>query len=212
MVHGTALAQAGYNVVFLPMNDGKPSGDYEIFADGFTGTDSLINPGDARFRPCGLAEGPDGSLYICDSQKGRIWRVMHYPDGVPEVEGKVEEETEEIASTDVAAELEAGKKVYDTYCIACHMANGKGAPGMNPPLVDTDWVTGDKERLIDVILNGMSEPTEINGEIYQNAMASHAFLNDQQIADVLTFIRNHWGNEAAPVSPEEVAAQRKKLQ
>jgi glucose/arabinose dehydrogenase/cytochrome c553 len=201
--------QAGYNVVFIPMKDGKPTGDYEIFADGFTGTDSLTSPGDARFRPCGLAEGPDGSLYICDSQKGRIWRVMHYPDGVPEVEGTEEQADETVAYGEVSAALEPGKKVYDAYCIACHQANGKGAPGMNPPLVETDWVTGDKERLIGVILNGMSEPTEINGETYQNAMASHAFLDDQQIADVLTFIRNYWGNEAEAITAEEVAALRK---
>ena len=124
-----------------------------------------------------------------------------------------EEVTEEIvADTEIPAELEAGKKVYDTYCLACHQANGLGAPGLNPPLVDTDWVTGDKERLIGVILNGMSEPTEIKGELYQNAMASHAFLDDQQIADVLTFIRNHWGNEADAVTTDEVAALRKTLQ
>ena len=201
--------QAGYKVVFIPMQDGKPSGDYEIFADGFTGTDSLKSPGDARFRPCGLAQGPDGSIYIQDSQKGRVWRVLYYPDGVPEVAPE-EEVSEEVAATsEIPAELMAGKEVYNNYCIACHQENGLGAPGMNPPLVGTDWVTGDKERLINVILNGMSEPTEIKGEVYQNAMASHAFLTDQQISDVLTFIRNHWGNEAEAISKEEVAMLRK---
>ena len=174
--------------------------------------DTIASPGEARFRPCGLAEGPDGSLYICDSRKGRVWRVMHYPDGVPEVEGVEETSEEAVVTAEIPEELEAGKKVYDAYCTACHQANGLGAPGLNPPLVDTDWVTGDKERLIGVILEGMSEPTEIKGELYQNAMASHAFLDDQQIADVLTFIRNHWGNEADAVNPRDVAAMRKNLQ
>ena len=73
-------------------------------------------------------------------------------------------------------------------------------------------VTGDKERLIGVVLNGMSEPIEINGETYQNAMASHAFLTDQQIADVLTFIRQSLGNEADAVMPELVASGRGEMQ
>jgi glucose/arabinose dehydrogenase len=69
--------QAGYKVVFQPLKDGKPSGEYEVFVDGFAGTIADNNPRNARFRPTGLAVGPDGSLYIADSQKGRIWRVTH---------------------------------------------------------------------------------------------------------------------------------------
>jgi glucose/arabinose dehydrogenase len=71
------LPQAGAKVVFVPFKDGKPSGDYQIFADGFAGTDKLVSPGDARFRAMGLAEGPDGALYIGDTQQGRIWRVIY---------------------------------------------------------------------------------------------------------------------------------------
>ena len=69
--------QAGYKVVFQPMKDGKPSGAYEVFADGFAGEMADNNPRNAKYRPVGLAVGPDGSLYISDSQKGRIWRVTH---------------------------------------------------------------------------------------------------------------------------------------
>ena len=101
-----------------------------------------------------------------------------------------------------------GMKVYQTYCASCHMMSGKGAPGMNPPLIDTKWVLGDKERLIKVVLNGLSDPIEIKGEIYQNIMASHAFLTDQQIADVLSFIRNNWGNSASYITVDEVAETR----
>jgi glucose/arabinose dehydrogenase len=67
--------QAGYCVVFLPFKDGMPSGDYEIFADGFAGEKKT--PGDANYRPCGLAQGPDGSLYISEDQHGRIWKVTY---------------------------------------------------------------------------------------------------------------------------------------
>lgn len=69
--------QAGYKVVFQPMKNGKPTGAYEEFADGFAGEIQDNNPRNARYRPVGLALGADGSLYISDSQKGRIWRVAH---------------------------------------------------------------------------------------------------------------------------------------
>ena len=67
--------QAGYNVVFLPFKDGMPSGDYEVFADGFSG--DTKSPDGAAHRPCGLAQGPDGSLYISDDQGGTIWKITY---------------------------------------------------------------------------------------------------------------------------------------
>jgi glucose/arabinose dehydrogenase len=70
------LPQAGYNVTFTPFDGEKPSGAYEIFADGFPGTETIESTGDAQYRPCGLAEGPDGSLYIVDSNEGKTWRVL----------------------------------------------------------------------------------------------------------------------------------------
>ncbi len=72
------FAQKGYSVVFVPFKDGKPSGDWEIFATGFKGKDEIMSPSEAAHRPVGLAQGPDGSLYISDSVKGKIWRVMYY--------------------------------------------------------------------------------------------------------------------------------------
>lgn len=69
--------QAGYIVAFIPFVDGRPTGRWEVFADGFTGTDTVVDMADAKYRPMGLAEGPDGSLYISDSRKGKIWRVLY---------------------------------------------------------------------------------------------------------------------------------------
>jgi glucose/arabinose dehydrogenase len=69
--------QAGYKVVFQPFKNGKPAGAYEEFVDGFAGELKDNNPRNARYRPVGLAVGPEGALYIADSQKGRIWRVSH---------------------------------------------------------------------------------------------------------------------------------------
>ena len=70
------LRQGGYFVVFVPMNNGVPSGDWEMFAQGFPGVDVITEPDQAVYRPMGLAQGPDGSLYISDSEKGKIWRII----------------------------------------------------------------------------------------------------------------------------------------
>lgn len=71
------LKQGGYFVAFVPFKDGKPSGDWEVFAEGFAGGPEIKSPNDALHRPMGLAEGPDGSLYITDSVKGTIWRIIY---------------------------------------------------------------------------------------------------------------------------------------
>lgn len=71
------MKQGGYNVVFLPMKNGKPSGDYEIFADNFAGGEELLTPAKAKHRPCGLAMGNDGALYISDDQAGTIWKITY---------------------------------------------------------------------------------------------------------------------------------------
>lgn len=72
--------QGGYIVAFIPFKNGKPMNKWEVFADGFAGIDTIKKMEDAKFRPMGLAEGPDGSLYISESKKGRIWRIMYKGD------------------------------------------------------------------------------------------------------------------------------------
>jgi len=69
--------QAGYFVVFVPFKDGKPAGKWEVFADGFAGTKDIKSPRNAEHRPCGLAQGPDGSLYVSDDSKGTIYKIMY---------------------------------------------------------------------------------------------------------------------------------------
>jgi glucose/arabinose dehydrogenase len=72
------LAQAGYQVAFVPFDDrGMPKGGYETFADNFAGVPVIRSPRDAKYRPCGLTMGPDGSLYVTDSEKGRVWRIFY---------------------------------------------------------------------------------------------------------------------------------------
>lgn len=69
--------QKGFLVAFVPFKGDNPSGNWEIFADHFAGAGKILSPGDARHRPCGLAEGPDGSMYVVDSVKGKVWRIFY---------------------------------------------------------------------------------------------------------------------------------------
>jgi glucose/arabinose dehydrogenase len=69
--------QKGYLVAFVPFKDGKPSGDWEVFADNFAGGEQFMSPGGAKHRPCGLAQGPDGSIYVSDDTKGTIWKISY---------------------------------------------------------------------------------------------------------------------------------------
>ena len=80
---------------------------------------------------------------------------------------------------------------------------------MNPPLTKTSWVLGNKSRIISVVLNGLSRQ-KIDGETYTNVMPGYNFLNDKQVADLLTFVRNSFGNKASAVTPAEVKATRNK--
>jgi mono/diheme cytochrome c family protein len=104
-----------------------------------------------------------------------------------------------------------GEKVYKQYCISCHQADGGGVPNMNPPLINTTYVLGNKERLIKILLKGLNENIEIDGETFSNPMPALPILKDQQIADVLTYVRNSFGNKASAVTASEVKAVRAKI-
>ena len=106
--------------------------------------------------------------------------------------------------------LVGGEKIFSIYCAACHQNDGKGASGRFPPLAGTDWVTGDKERLIGVVMNGLEGSIVVNGETYINAMPQHSFLSDDEIAKVLTYIRQSFGNNASEITVEEVKNIRSK--
>jgi mono/diheme cytochrome c family protein len=206
--------QAGYFVGFVPFENGAPKGTWEVFADGFTGTDTLVNTSDAAYRPMGLAEGPDGSLYITESNKGKIWRVMYKgaKDDFGEAHLASMEQRKALShiktpdemEDDLQKNLAKGQKLYNTFCGTCHQQDGQGAFGRFPPLANTDWVSGDKTRLINVVLHGLEGSIDVNGEIYDGVMPPHNFLSDEELAEILTFIRQNFGNEASAVSPEEV--------
>ena len=154
--------------------------------------------------PISMELGPDGALYLAEfdgfwdaGPKARVTRYRW-------VTGE-----EVIDATPTDTTLSLGQRVYASRCASCHQSAGQGVSGVYPPLADADWVTGDKSRLIDLILNGLSGEIEVRGIIYNGAMPPWAStLNDAEIAAVLGHIRSSWGNTAEPISAREVNAAR----
>lgn len=101
-----------------------------------------------------------------------------------------------------------GWKVYKKYCQTCHQADGSGIANMHPPLTPGSWVGKDPKELIAIMMKGLSGKIEVNGGEYKNYMPSHAQLTDEEIADVLSYVRSSFGNNFDPVTPEMVKKVR----
>ena len=97
-----------------------------------------------------------------------------------------------------------GKRVFAN-CIACHQTTGLGLPGAYPPLAGSEWAQGPDDRIIRIVLNGLSGPVTVKNTSYNNSMPAFGpQLRDEQIAGVLTYVRSEWGNNAPAVSPDKV--------
>jgi nitrite reductase (NO-forming) / hydroxylamine reductase len=119
-------------------------------------------------------------------------------------------QAEVAGAADAAAQVKAGETVYQTVCLACHQADGKGLPGAFPPLAGSDYLLGDKERAVGVVLRGLQGEIVVNGVKYNSVMPAMTQLSDQEIADVVTYSLNTWGNKGGAVSSSLVAAERAK--
>jgi mono/diheme cytochrome c family protein len=115
-----------------------------------------------------------------------------------------------------AAELtpvEKGKKIFSANCATCHQASGLGVAGQYPPLAGSEIVNGGARRPVMIVLKGLQGPLTVKGQHFGSAVMQpwEKTLTDQKIADVLTYVRQEWGNTAGPVSAEGVAALRKEF-
>ncbi|MDZ7671085.1 MAG: cytochrome D1 domain-containing protein [Gammaproteobacteria bacterium] len=117
----------------------------------------------------------------------------------------------EVAQAELEARIEAGKAAYESYCQSCHQPDGTGMGNVFPPLAGSDYLLEDKHRAIEVVLDGLSGPIEVNGQTYDAVMPNLAYLSDQQVADILTYVLNSWDNDAGYVSAAEVAERRQRL-
>jgi glucose/arabinose dehydrogenase/mono/diheme cytochrome c family protein len=147
------------------------------------------------------------------------WMQAPYETAVAHVNGRPRSSTPEVYSTTniKGKDLELftlGRTIFskEGYCITCHQADGKGLPASGfPPLAGTNWVTGNEDRLIKIILKGMLGPIDVNGKNYPGQVPMTPFgglMNDREVAGVLTYIRNSFGNQAPAISPEKVKAVR----
>jgi glucose/arabinose dehydrogenase/cytochrome c5 len=166
-------AQDGFNVVFQPLKDGKASGDYVVFADGFAGPNKAS--GKAIFRPSGVAVGPDGALYISEDTKGRIWKVTYQgPANAPVAPAPAPRYDTQTAAAGgdttglpvppgaTAAQVARGQAVFKGgSCGACHGADAAGGP-VGPPLNTGSplWTDGSLAQIADVISKGVPTPKQ----------------------------------------------------
>lgn len=111
-----------------------------------------------------------------------------------------------------AQDLLKGKKIYETRCLVCHQADGGGVPNMNAPLDGATNVVGnDIARMVRIIKKGYNEKVALDGFYYSNAMTANPDLSDEEIANVLTYIRGSWSNKAKKVTIAEVKAAKSKI-
>ena len=212
--------QAGYIVCFVPFINGTATGKWEVFADGFTGVDTVVNTSDARYRPMGLAEGPDGSLYISESNKGKIWRVMYKGDTNKFTDTQLAEMEKRKSRTYIKTPDEvkdnlgkggdmAGLILYNSYCASCHQRDGKGDGNRYPPLVGGNWITGTSDTLITVILNGLQKEIIVNGKLYNGLMPAHGnILDDHAVASIATYVKKRFAKENITITSAEVTKLR----
>ena len=127
---------------------------------------------------------------------------------VKKVEEVKKEEPKEEPKEEVVA-ARTGEEVYTQVCQVCHQAGGAGLAGAFPPLAGSEWVAKSSETLSKIVLHGLMGEIEVKGAKYNSVMAPlGSQLNDQEVANVLTYVRSNWGNSSGEVKAEEVKAVR----
>ena len=106
--------------------------------------------------------------------------------------------------------VKRGKEVYTNNCMSCHMENGQGVEALYPPVAKADYLMKDPKKAIGIILNGQNEEIVVNGKKYVTMMPAQNYLSDQQIADVINYTCNTWGNKSkTEIKTDMVKAERK---
>ncbi|WP_299247845.1 cytochrome c [uncultured Aquimarina sp.] len=117
--------------------------------------------------------------------------------------------TSDYQETELSKSIIRGEEIYADFCMQCHLHDGKGTPNIFPPLAGSDWLINKREESIHSIKYGLNGPIKVNGATYNSAMTSLG-LEDEEIADVMNYIMNSWGNQQKKmVTPEEVGSVNK---
>ncbi len=109
---------------------------------------------------------------------------------------------------DLKASIARGKEIYLAQCMTCHLEAGEGIEGVYPPLAKSDYLMADKKRPVKQILNGLNGPIKVNGKEYNGEMTAFD-MSDQELSDVVNYVRNSWGNKGEALTPDEVKMARK---
>jgi nitrite reductase (NO-forming) len=105
-------------------------------------------------------------------------------------------------------QIAAGERLFQGTCSTCHQPDGKGLAGVFPPLAGSDWLMADADRSVGAVLNGLSGPVTVNGQAYNSVMPPMSQLNDDEVAHILTYVRNAWGNRGDAIRPADVTRVR----
>ena len=108
-----------------------------------------------------------------------------------------------------AEQIKAGEALFAGTCSVCHQTTGQGLEGVFPPLAKSDFLMADLARAIGIVVNGLTGPVAVNGKTFNSVMPPMSQLNDDEIANILTYVRNNWGNSGTAVSAAEVTEIRK---
>ena len=113
------------------------------------------------------------------------------------------------APFNLSKSIKNGAELYPTYCSSCHAADGKGVPGAFPPLAKSDYLKQPSKQLIQIVLKGQSGEIRVNGQTFNGMMPGQDYLSDEQIADVLNYVKNSWGNKSPlAITPLQVKKAR----
>ena len=157
-------------------------------------------------RPIKLAAEPAALAKFAKSKDAAMIKALAWFKSTvvwPGKPGVAVSKTRALTNEELAL-FDSGKQTYAGLCAACHQPTGKGLEGLAPPLAESEWVTGDPERIAKVVMHGLRGPIKVKGVAYNYDMPAAGFLTDAQIAGVLTYLRREWDHEADPVSVDLV--------
>ena len=215
---GTKLAQENVQTTLVPAG-GSAIVDFKVDVPGtFILVDhSLFRAFNKGALGMLKVEGDDNKSIYSGKEVDESYLGEAAPEAVAaseKVEALNKEIKQEVASNPKLTNLrqqvqiERGTRVYMQNCSMCHQLEGQGIEGVFPPLAKSDVAQGDAARTVRIVLNGLTGPIVVNGKTYNGAMPPQSHLSDEQIADVLTYVRNSWGNKASAISPDEVKRSR----
>ena len=123
---------------------------------------------------------------------------------------KIAEKSKVGTTDDQATNIRNGKAVFLQYCATCHMVDGSGVRGLQPPLTDPKWISGE-EQFVYILEKGISGTIDVNGKQYNNLMPAHKHLTNKEMANVITYVRKSFGNNFDAVTAKEVAKIRRSI-